>query len=354
MRRRHFLLAPLLARWSAARANVSYPDVQPGITLQFPRDHGNHPLFRTEWWYVTGVAGLAGAEIGVQVTFFRSRPGVAENITSRFAPREILFAHAAIALPQRGRLLTDQRAARAGFGLAEASEESTDVRIDDWSLQLRGDTYTARIVAREFTLALDFRMAQPPLLQGDEGVSHKGPLRAQASYYYSVPQLALSGTMAFEGRQRSVDGVAWLDHEWSSAYLAPEARGWDWVGINLDDGGALMAFRIRDRRGNPFWAGGAFRDRSGRRTVFRHDDVRFDTLRTWRSPRTNIDYPVGLRVRAGEFDVVLEPLFDDQEEDARASVGTIYWEGAVRVRRADALMGRGYLELTGYGEPLRL
>jgi predicted secreted hydrolase len=160
--------------------------------------------------------------------------------------------------------------------------------------------------------------------------------------------------MTFEGRDQRLDGVAWLDHEWSSAYLAPDARGWDWAGINLHDGGALMAFRIRDRRGNPFWAGGAFRDRSGRRTVFRHDDVRFEPLRRWRSPRTNIDYPVAMRVRAGEFDLVLEPLFDDQEEDARASVGTIYWEGAVRARQGVAFTGIGYLELTGYGEPLRL
>jgi predicted secreted hydrolase len=354
MLRRHFLLSPLLFTGRNARADVAYPQVERGVPLSFPRDHGSHPAFRTEWWYVTGVVGPRDAQVGVQITFFRSRPGIAESGKSRFTPRELLFAHAALALPGRGSLLSDQRAARAGFGLAEASEHATDVRIDDWSLLLRGDTYTARIAARDFTLALEFRMRQPPLLQGDEGVSRKGPLPAQASYYYSVPQLGLSGTMVIEGRERSVDGVAWLDHEWSSAYLASEARGWDWTGINLDDGGALMAFRIRDRRGDPFWAGGAFRDRNGRRTPFRREDVQFETLRRWRSPRTNIDYPVAMRVVAGEFDLVLEPLFDDQEEDARASVGTIYWEGAVRARRGGATFGRGYLELTGYGEALRL
>ena len=177
---------------------------------------------------------------------------------------------------------------------------------------------------------------------------------AQASYYYSIPQLELTGTIAVEGHERRVDGVAWLDHEWSSAYLAPEARGWDWIGINFDDGGALMAFRIRDREGRPFWAGGAFRYGNGRRVVFRRDEVRFEPVRTWRSPRTNFDYPVAMRVVAGEFDLVLEPLLDDQEEDARASVGTIYWEGVVSARRAGVTIGRGYLELTGYGEPLRL
>ena len=354
MRRRHFLLLPLVLGCREARAEITYPQVERGVALLFPRDHGSHPAFRTEWWYVTGVAGPAGAELGVQITFFRSRPGVGEAEKSRFAPRQLLFAHAAIALPDRGRLVADQRAARAGFGLAEASEVSTDIHIDDWSLALRDDTYVARIAARDFTLALEFRTTEPPLLQGDDGVSRKGPSPAQASYYYSIPQLVMTGTIAVEARETRIDGFAWLDHEWSSAYLAPEARGWDWIGINFDDGGALMAFRIRDREGRSFWAGGAFRDPKGRRVVFRRDEVRFEPIRTWRSPRTNFDYPVGMRVVAGEFDLVLEPLFDDQEEDARASVGTVYWEGAVRARRGDTLVGRGYLELTGYGEPLRL
>jgi len=354
VRRRHFLFAPLLLGARAVRADVAYAQVERGVNVQFPRDHGSHPAFRTEWWYVTGVAGETGAEVGVQITFFRSRPGVAENENSRFAPRQILFAHAALALANRGSLVADQRVARAGFALAEAREQTTDVRIDDWSLELRGDVYAARIVARDFTFALDFRMTDPPLLQGDGGVSRKGPLAAQASLYYSIPQLAMTGTIAVDSRQRNIAGVAWLDHEWSSAYLAPEARGWDWTGINFDDGSALMAFRIRDRAGNSFWAGGAFRDRSGRHIVFQRDDVRFEPLRTWHSPRTNIDYPVAMRVRAGDLDLDLQPMFDDQEEDARPTVGTIYWEGAVRTRRADGVAGRGYLELTGYGEPLRL
>ena len=277
MQRRHFLLSPLAIAWHRARAEVAYAQVELGVALIFPRDHGSHPAFRTEWWYVTGVAGPAGAEIGVQITFFRSRPGVAEAERSRFA----------------------QRAARAGFDLAEASEVTTDIHIEDWSLALRGDIYVARIAARDFSLALEIRMRQPPLLQGDDGVSRKGPSPAQASYYYSIPQLELTGTIAVEGHERRVDGVAWLDHEWSSAYLAPEARGWDWIGINFDDGGALMAFRIRDREGRPFWAGGAFRDGNGRRVIFRRDEVRFEPVRTWRSPRTNFDYPVAMRIVAG-------------------------------------------------------
>src|SRR6266576_27384 len=161
MRRRHFLLSPLLFAGRNARADVAYPQVEHGVPLRFPRDHGSHPAFRTEWWYVTGILGPPEAQLGVQITFFRSRPGVAESGKSRFTPRELLFAHAAIALPDRGRLLSDQRAAREGFGLAEASERTTDVHIDDWTLALREDVYIARIAARDFMLALEFRMTRP-------------------------------------------------------------------------------------------------------------------------------------------------------------------------------------------------
>jgi predicted secreted hydrolase len=352
--RRAFLCLPLAFALRDARA-VAYPAVVPGRSLAFPPDHGSHPDFRTEWWYVTGwLVDAEGTERGFQVTFFRSRPGVAEESASAFAPRQLLFAHSALADPRDGRLRHDQRAARTGFGLADAAQATTDVHIGDWSLALDADTYRARVAGRDFTLALSFRAEQPPLLQGDGGVSRKGPKPGQASYYYSRPQLRVEGAIAIGGTRREVTGVAWLDHEWSSEYLAAEARGWDWCGVDFDDGSALMAFRIRGRDGGQFWAGGASRDTEGRTRSFAPGDVRFETQRRWRSPRTGIEYPVVQRVIAGDRDVALVPLFDDQELDARSSVGTVYWEGAVRALVAGRVVGRGYLELTGYGEPLRL
>jgi predicted secreted hydrolase len=355
MDRRAFVALPLILVPRFASAEVVYPAVERGVLLEFPREHGSHPEFRTEWWYVTGVLrDSSGDEFGVQITFFRNRPGIAEQSRSRFAPTQLMFAHAALAVPAKRRLIHDQRAARAGFGLAEAGEATTDVHLDDWSLARRGDVYAAAINAREFALHLAFRVTAPPVLQGDAGVSRKGPRTVQASYYYSVPHLDVSGAVTIDGKERAVRGVAWLDHEWSSEYLAPEARGWDWLGLNLDDGGALMVFRIRDRDNRRYWAGGSHRDAAGRLTSFGPEDVQFQTLRTWRSPRTNIEYPVAFRVTAGPVDITLDPLLDDQEQDARASVGTIYWEGAVRARRGGDVVGRGYLELTGYGVPLRL
>lgn len=354
-RRRTIAVLSLAGLPRAGLAGVAYPDVRSGTSIAFPRDHGSHPDFRTEWWYVTGwTTDASGVARGVQVTFFRNRPGIAESSASAFAPRELLFAHAAIADAGIGRLVHDQRAARAGLGLASASTSTTDVRLDDWSLVREGERYRARVRARDFAIDLAFAATQPVLLQGERGVSRKGPLPGQASGYYSVPQLDVDGTIAVAGRTHAVRGRAWLDHEWSSAYLAPEAAGWDWIGTNLDDGGALMAFRMRSRGGGTFWAGGTLREASGRTRTFAPHEVAFVPGRTWRSPRTGIAYPVTFEVRVGDLSVTLDPLMDDQELDARGSVGIVYWEGAVRVRGPGELAGRGYLELTGYGEPLVL
>jgi len=354
-RRRALAALALAALPRALRAAVDYPAIAPGDAVELPRDHGSHPAFRTEWWYVTGwTRDGTGVERGVQVTFFRSRPGLGESSRSAFAPRELLFAHAAIADARQGKLVHDQRAARAGLGLAAASTATTDVLVDDWSLRRQGGSYFARIEARGFALDLAFAVTQPPLLQGERGVSRKGPRPGQASGYYSVPQLAITGSLDAGHGPIPVTGRAWLDHEWSSAYLAPEAAGWDWIGVNLDDGGALMAFRMRGRDGGTVWEGGSLRDATGKVQIFAPGDIAFVPGRTWRSPRTGIAYPVTFDVRAGAMRLALEPLMDDQELDARGSVGIVYWEGAVRARSGGVPAGRGYLELTGYGTPLTL
>ncbi len=328
--------------------------VTPAYVMQFPRDHGSHPGFRTEWWYMTGwVRDDSGHERGFQITFFRTRPGLQENNPSRFAPKQILFAHAAVSDPSHGRLRHDQRAARAGFGLAQTNVGDTSVSIGDWRFDRGMDGYVAEIPANTFTLSLRMRPTQPLLLQGDRGFSRKGPKPEQASHYYSAPQLSVSGTIQIESRKLPVSGTAWLDHEWSSEYLAPQAQGWDWAGINFADGGALMAFRIRGKDGSVFWAGGSVRDARGNVHILAPDNVQFTVLKRWRSPRTGAEYPVAMRVRARHMELELEPLMDDQELDSRASTGTVYWEGAVRVRQNDALIGLGYLELTGYVEKLR-
>ncbi|HEY5896418.1 MAG TPA: carotenoid 1,2-hydratase [Burkholderiales bacterium] len=326
MKRRHFLAASLLP-FAAWGGNVRYPVVAPRA-LVFPRDHGAHPDFRTEWWYITG--WLEGP-LGFQITFFRARPDEASDNPSAFNPRQILLAHAALSDPKRGRLVHDQLAARAGLTLAGAETERMSAWIDDWSLSLDGERYRARIGARDFDFDLSFAVKGPPVPQGEGGFSRKGRRPEEASYYYSQPQLQVGGRV----NGREVKGTAWLDHEWSSAYLAPEAAGWDWTGINLFDGGSRMAFQMRSKAGGIHYA---------------PPGVSFKPLRTWKSPRTGVEYPVSMQVN----ELRLEPLMDDQEMDARASTGTIYWEGAVRAFAAQKEVGRGYLELTGYWQPMKL
>ena len=362
-----------LAATAAAAAPVEFPDVPRGGGFAFPRDHGAHPEFRTEWWYVTGWLRTAdGDELGFQVTFFRSRSATDDGNPSRFAPRQLLFAHAALADPKVGRLEHDQRIARAGFGIAEASTADADVTLDDWRFaRIAGVEplhFATRIDAERFSLALDLRGDGPPIAQGADGahagVSQKGPVARDASRYYSIPQLVVSGTVErVDGSKRTtvpVTGTAWLDREWSSAYLDPQASGWDWVGLNFDDGGALMAFRMRDRRGGKLWAGGARRFADGRLERYAPEDVDFATRRSWTSPRSRATWPVAQRITIGtgtnETPLVIDvdPMMDDQELDSRGSTGTIYWEGAVRVKGADAKpLGKGYLEMTGYVAPIR-
>ena len=354
MKRRGFLATPLVLLALPALAQ-EYAAVRAGVPLVFPRDHGGHPLFRTEWWYITGwLKEPSGREFGVQVTFFRNRPRVAEDSTSRLAARQLLFAHAAIADVATGKLIHDQRAARAGLQLAEATEGDCAVWIDDWSLRRKGGVFSARIAARGFELGLEFAQTQALLAQGEGGVSRKGPKPGQASHYYSLPQLAVSGRVVLQGKPLAVTGSAWLDHEWASDYLAEQAAGWDWTGINFADGSALMLFRIRDRAGSVYWAGGTARSADGIRRVFSPAEVSFEVLRQWKSAASGATYPVAMRIRAAGMTIDLEPLMDDQELDSRASTGTIYWEGAVRASRAGRELGRGYLELTGYAARLKL
>jgi predicted secreted hydrolase len=336
----------------AAAPAAQFAPVVPGYVLRFPQDEGSHPEFRTEWWYVTGWLHNAAGPLGFQITFFRTRPAARDDNPSAFAPRQLLIAHAAISDPALGKLQHDQHAARAGFSLAGAGQGRVEVWIDDWSLQQKNGAYHARIPARDFQLDLVLTATQPPLLQGVGGLSRKGPRAESASYYYSLPHLKAQGTLTRGGKAADVAGTAWFDHEWSSSYMDKEATGWDWVGINLADGGALMAFRMRNKQDGRLWAGGAIRDRHGNSRSLAPDEVIFTPRRKWRSPRSGATYPVSWRVRAGTLDIEIEPMMDDQENDARLSTGTVYWEGAVSAVQQGRPLGWGYLELTGYWRPL--
>lgn len=373
-----------LGAWGAANLLApSAAQALPARTLQFPRDFGSHPELRTEWWYITGHARAAGRLWGFQVTFFRSRVDVAQGLQSAFAAKQLLFAHAAITDVQGQRLLHGQRIARAGFGVAEASEADTRIRLQDWTLE-RADMggaesgalaganastaaiahakprsrYTARVVDTGFALDLRFDTMQPLLLQGHQGLSRKGPQAEQASYYYSQPQMQVAGDITVDGQRLAVapgTGRAWMDHEASEALMHPEAVGWDWIGMNLHDGTALTAFRLRRADGSALWAGGSVRAPGQAVQVFGAEDVGFTPLRWWTSPRSGARYPVEWRVRTPAGSFAVRTLLDAQELDSDGSTGAIYWEGLSDLHGPGGeRVGRGYLEMTGYARALKL
>jgi predicted secreted hydrolase len=328
----------------------------PPAHIVFPRDHGAHPALRTEWWYMTGRLTSGAREFGFQVTFFRSRVDETQAMQSHFAAKQLLFAHAAITDVQGRKLWHDQRIAREGFEVAQAAQDDMRLRLRDWSFERspQGD-YVARITAGDFRFDLRCAPTQDVLLQGDHGLSRKGPLQSQASYYYSHPQLAVSGSIVLRGQRFDVSGRAWLDHEWSDEILARDAVGWDWIGMNLADGGALTAFRLRKADGSALWDGGSFRPRGGSPYVFSQGEVQFSAQRRWTSPLSQASYPVEWIVRTPADFYTVTAVLDNQELDSRASTGSIYWEGLARLADSNGkAVGSGYLEMTGYAHRLRV
>ena len=354
-------------------ANTPLADpVRHGRALRFPRDHGAHLGARIEWWYATGWLGTQQAPThGFQLTFFRSATGLAAQVQSRFAARQLLFAHAALtSLPGGGdtnagshqheqrlqRWSGDPRAA-----LARASEGDAAVVLGDWFLRRDGLNWHAELRASNFKLNLKLARTQEPLLQGEAGYSRKGPGTGRsnpyASHYYSEPQLAARvGLQPGNTTQiLSATGRAWLDHEWSDQLLHPQAVGWDWVGFNFFDGSALTAFVLRRADGSALWAGGSFRSPAGRLQTFAPEQLKLRPQQRWRSPTSGANYPVQwqLDCPAGAFEV--RALMAAQELDGSTSTGAVYWEGLSELTdRSGRRLALGYLEMTGYAGRLRL
>lgn len=327
----------------------------PKKTLVFPRDRGAHPDYSTEWWYVTGQVLAGPREFGFQITFFRSRVEATQNMRSRLAAKQLIVAHAAVTDVQGRKLHYDQLAAREGMDMARAGLADTDLKLRRWTLQRLGERYVLQLQAQDFSFDLELAPTQPTLLQGDGGLSRKGPLPEQASYYYSEPQLAVRGKLGLRGQSHEVSGKAWLDHEWSNEMLHPQARGWDWIGMNLDDGGALCAFQIRDHSGRPLWDGGSYRHPKAPLYIFSQGEALFKAQRYWTSPTSRAVYPVEWIVRTPADFYTVRALLDAQELDSRASTGMVYWEGLSELLDSNGKkVGRGYLEMTGYASPVRL
>ena len=319
----------------------------------FPQDHGPHPDYRDEWWYITGnLDGPEGQRFGFQITFFRhglkrGRPAR----PSQWAAHEASMAHFAISDAQGRTYTSFQRMSRGAMGLAGSQAEPFKVWLDDWRLAAAADGgFPWRLNAGQdgMELALEFTPLKPPVLNGEQGLSRKSAEPGNASYYYSIPRMATQGSLTLHGQTLKVQGLSWLDREWSTSMLAENQAGWDWFALQLDDGSELMFYRLRRKDGTDDPASaGTLIGQDGATTALARQDVGIETLDTWDSPAGG-RYPARWKLSVKPSGRVLEvrPLLADQEfrHDSR------YWEGAVDVFDVDSgkPIGRGYVELAGY------
>lgn len=324
--------------------------------LHFPADAGAHPDYRHEWWYFTGnLVTPGGRRFGYEFTLFRF--AIAPSMPPRasaWATRQIYMAHLAFTDVRGARFLARQRFARGALGLAGVQLHPYSLWLGDWRATAAGNgLWPLHVTAHTDTGALDLvlRPAKPLVLQGEKGLSRKGPQPGNASYYYSYTRLATRGRINLDGRAFNVAGNSWMDHEWGSSALGPTLAGWDWFAVQLDDGRDLMFYRLRrhDGSADPLSAG-VLVARDGSYRSLGAADVSVAVTRHWTSPATGIRYPAGwqLRLRRERLALKIRPLLADQE----LNLAVRYWEGAVRVGGSDAgrpTAGVGYVELAGYG-----
>lgn len=320
---------------------------------QFPRDHGPHPRFQTEWWYYTGnLATEDGRRFGFQFTIFRRALSAQANASaSEFRANDIYMAHFTLSDIEAGQFYHDVRYARGGAGLAGAtSAPRYRVWLEDWQAIAEDDeAMLTRLTAASDDYAIDLRLQQvkAPALQGDGGLSQKSGEIGNASYYYSLSRLATSGRLKVNGQQFSVAGNTWMDHEFSTSALGDNAQGWDWFGLIFDDGSELMAGQIRLLDGGVEAAfGGLLIYADGDTRLLGAEDIRISPKATWRSPHSGGEYPAAwlIAIRGPDgFAIEVQPLLADQELHG---AGIVYWEGAVQASGEKS--GYGYAELTGY------
>jgi predicted secreted hydrolase len=355
----------------SATALLTMPEIDTAAYAQaiepwawsFPRDHGAHPEFQTEWWYYTGnLKTEDGRHFGYQFTIFR-RAITPHNTDSgsEWRGSQFYMAHFTLSDIDGGRFYHEERFSRGGAGLAGALPDNTDpdgryrVWLEDWEVRARSDDASQQIITAAgdgFAIEVGLEQVKPPALQGQDGLSPKSDEPGNASYYYSLSRLVTEGALTIDGHSFAVSGNTWMDHEFSTSALGDDALGWDWFGLIFDDDHELMIGQIRlvDGGREPVF-GGLMIYPDGSTRYLESGDFVIEATATWESPHTGALYPAGWQVtidagaldRAGDLRFAVEPLLSDQE----LHTGDIaYWEGAVRI--SGDMTGYGYAELTGY------
>jgi predicted secreted hydrolase len=332
----------------------------PGYHFEFPRDHFNHPDFRTEWWYYTGNLHTAeGRRFGFELTFFRQGVARLPSSASVWDVQDVWMAHLALSDVEGHQFLHTERLNRSGPGVAGASAEQARVWNGNWYARWKlpaGDAQTLGAVADRFSFDLSMIAEKPPVIQGENGVSQKAEGVGKGSHYISFTRLKTSGTMILDGKRFSVEGSAWMDHEFFSNQLDAGQSGWDWFSLQLDDRSELMLFRLRRAGGSldPYSAG-TYVDSQGRAKHLAAGDFTLTPEKTWTSGVSGGRYPVEWTVEVPSVGLkarVSTPLF---QQELTSATGPTYWEGAIdieAIRTGRPIKGVGYLEMTGYAGPI--
>ncbi len=345
-----FLAAPLAAR------NPEYRVALPGYRYEFPRDHFNHPDFRTEWWYYTGnLRTRQSRRFGFELVFFRQaqRRGAVEN-PSAWRVDDLYLAHLALTDVEAKRFLSSKRLNRAGPGIAGASMAERRVWNGNWSARWEGGRQMLTAVDEDVRFQLRLTPRKAPVIHGRDGVSQKAGGAGKASHYVSFSRLGAEGRIETGGAAHDVKGSAWMDHEWFTHQLEAAQAGWDWFSIQLDDQRELMLFQLRRKDGSidPY-SSGTYVDAAGRSRHLAKGDFRLTPGRLWTSGKTKAKYPVEWSIEAPSLGLRLaaKAVLDSQEMIETTNEPT-YWEGAVDY--AGSSNGVGYLEMTGYDKPVKL
>lgn len=334
----------------------------PGYQFDFPRDHGSHDDFRTEWWYYTGhLTAKNGRPFGYQLTFFRRgipRDQV-KTLPSQWSVTQLYLAHAAVSDLAGERFHYAEKISRAGLGKAGAERDRLHVWIDQWSAEsLTATPLTQELRAADGTIGIQLTLSpeKPLVVHGTGGISRKGSASGQASHYYSFTRLVTTGTLSIGAEQFDVTGTSWMDHEFGSADLGENLMGWDWFSLQFDDGTDLMLYRLRRTDGSADPASsGTLVDRDGGARHLTVKDFTMEPTAFWTSPKTKARYPQRWHIVIPSMNLSLDiaPRLADQELATSRSTHVTYWEGAVEVTgtsRDRSLKGQGYMELTGYAE----
>lgn len=329
------------------------------IEFQFPKDHGPHEDFQTEWWYYTGnLQAENGERFGYQFTIFRRGLSPGKPSDTGLLTNQVYFSHFAItdvaAQTHRG----IERFSRGAAGLAGASGEPFRVWLEDWrvdSLNAEGSAVRLQGQDEQMALDLNLRALKPIVAHGERGLSAKSDAAGNASYYLSFTRLATEGTVRVNGRTVKVKGESWFDHEWSTSVLGPNAVGWDWFSLQLSDGRDLMLYVLRlDNGGVEAVSGGTLVERDGATRPIKLQDFSLTPIGSWASPVSGAVYPSGWRMQipAVQVDLMVNPYVPSQE----MQISVNYWEGAVQVSgtsNGQPVSGNGYVELTGYTSSLQ-